>query len=150
MPGSHETGPSSPQPGSKAGLGAAASYDPEAVRAKYHAERAKRMVPGRTDIRDLRTDAHLARYRDDPFTPVMERHPVADEVDVVIVGGGIAGVLAGAHLRKAGVERIRIVDEAGRICGTRERDRDPGPVCDPRRYNSIPTLLEVQHNPPHP
>ena len=33
----------------------------------------------------------------------------------MIVGGGIAGVLAGAQLRKAGVERIRIVDQAGGI-----------------------------------
>ena len=32
MPGSHETGPPAPQPGSKAGLGAAASYDPERLR----------------------------------------------------------------------------------------------------------------------
>ena len=44
----------------------------------------------------------------------LERDPVVDEVDVVIVGGGIAGVLAGAQLRMAGVERIRIVDKAGR------------------------------------
>ena len=41
-----------------------------------------------------------------------------DEVDVVIVGGGIAGVVAGANLRKAGVERVRIVDQAGGIGGT--------------------------------
>src|SRR2546430_12677167 len=149
MPGSHETGPSSPQPGSKAGLGAAASYDPEAVRAKYPAERAKRMGPGRTDIRDLRTDAHLARYRDDPFTRVMERDPVSDEVDVVIVGGGIAGVLAGAQLRKAGVERIRIVDEAGGIGGTWYWNRYPGVMCDVESYIYIPMLEELDYIPTH-
>ena len=76
---------------------AAAGYDPEAVRAKYLAERDKRLVPHRADIRDLRTDEHFARYRADPFTPVVEREPVADDVDVVIVGGGIAGILAGAQ-----------------------------------------------------
>ena len=66
----------------------ATGYDAEAVRAKYLAERDKRLVPGRADIRDLAADEHFARYRDDPFTPRAERAPVADEVDVVIVGGG--------------------------------------------------------------
>src|SRR5580704_11015963 len=106
MSGSDPTAPSS-----TAGASRGATYDPEAVRAKYLAERDKRLVPGRADIRDLRTDEHFARYRDDPFSPVTGRDPVVDEVDVVIVGGGIAGVLAGAHLRKAGLERIRIVDQ---------------------------------------
>ena len=38
-----------------------ANYDPEAVRAKYLAERDKRLVPHRADIRDLRTDEYFAR-----------------------------------------------------------------------------------------
>jgi len=97
-------------PGSKP---TAAGFDPEAVHAKYLAERDKRLVPHRADIRDLKVDEHFARYREDPFTPFIERDSVADDVDVVIVGGGIAGVLAGARLRQAGVDRIRIVDEAG-------------------------------------
>jgi NADPH-dependent 2,4-dienoyl-CoA reductase/sulfur reductase-like enzyme len=99
-------------------LPTAADYDAEAVRARYRAERDKRLVPGRADVRDLRTDEHFARYRDDPFTPVTERDPVVDEVDVVVVGGGIAGVSVGAQLRKAGLERISIVDQTGGIGGT--------------------------------
>src|SRR6202167_5223542 len=95
MPEFRPTGPSSPRRGSTTGAGGAASYDPEAVRAKYLAERDKRLVPGRAEIRDLKTDEHFARYRDDPYAPVVERDPVVDEVDVVIVGGGIAGVVAG-------------------------------------------------------
>ena len=125
----------------------AASYDPEAVRAKYLAERDKRLVPGRADIRDLRTDEHFARYRDDPFTPVIERDPVADDVDVVIVGGGIAGVLAGAHLRKAGIERIRIIDQAGGIGGTWYWNRYPGVMCDVESYIYIPMLEELDYIP---
>jgi cation diffusion facilitator CzcD-associated flavoprotein CzcO len=125
----------------------AAGYDPEAVRSKYIAERDKRLVPGRADIRDLRTDEHFARYRDDPFTPVIERHPVADEVDVVIVGGGIAGILAGAHLRKAGIERIRIVDQAGGIGGTWYWNRYPGVMCDIESYSYLPMLEELDYVP---
>jgi cation diffusion facilitator CzcD-associated flavoprotein CzcO len=133
--------------GAKAGLGGGASYDPEAVRAKYLAERDKRMVPGRTDIHDPRADQHFARYRDDPFTQVIERDPVADEVDVVIVGGGIAGILAGAQLRKAGVDRIRVIDEAGGIGGTWYWNRYPGVMCDVESYTYIPMLEELDYIP---
>jgi cation diffusion facilitator CzcD-associated flavoprotein CzcO len=123
------------------------NYDPEAVRAKYLAERDKRLIPGRADIRDLRTDEYFARYRDDPFTPVVERDAVADEVDVVIVGGGIAGTLAGANLRKAGVERIRIIDQAGGIGGTWYWNRYPGVMCDVESYIYLPMLEELDYIP---
>ena len=128
----------------------AANYDPEAVRAKYLAERDKRLVPHRADIRDLPTDEHFARYRDDPFTPFIERDPVADDVDVVIVGGGIAGLLAGARLRKAGVERIRIIDQAGGIGGTWYWNRYPGVMCDVESYIYLPDARGARLHPDPP
>ena len=125
----------------------AASYDPESVRAKYLAERDKRLVPGRASIRDLKTDERFAGYRDDPFTPFIERDAVADEVDVVIVGGGIAGIVAGARLRQAGVERIRIIDQAGGIGGTWYWNRYPGVMCDVESYMYLPMLEELDYIP---
>jgi cation diffusion facilitator CzcD-associated flavoprotein CzcO len=122
-------------------------YDPDAVKAKYLAERDKRLVPGRADIRDLTTDAAFARYRDDPFTPRVERPPVHDEVDVVVVGAGIAGLLAGAELRKAGVERIRLVDQAGGVGGTWYWNRYPGVMCDVESYQYLPMLEELGYVP---
>ena len=124
------------------------TYDPEAVRAKYLAERDKRLVPDRAAIRDLRTDEHFARYRDDPFTPYIQRDPVADAVDVVVVGGGIAGVLAGARLRQAGISRIRIIDQAGGIGGTWYWNRYPGVMCDVESHIYIPMLEELGYVPP--
>ncbi len=124
-----------------------ANYHPEAVRAKYLLERDKRLVPGRSDIQDLRADERFARYRDDPFTPFIERDPVVDDVDVVIVGGGIAGVLAGAQLRKAGIERIRIIDQAGGIGGTWYWNRYPGVMCDIESYIYLPMLEELDYVP---
>jgi len=129
--------------------GEVGGYDPEAVRAKYLAERDKRLVPGRAEIRDLSRDEHFASFRDDPFTPITERPPVADDVDVVIVGGGIAGVLAGAQLRKAGIERIRIVDQAGGIGGTWYWNRYPGVMCDVESYIYLPMLEELGYVPKH-
>ncbi|MGD0394595.1 MAG: NAD(P)/FAD-dependent oxidoreductase, partial [Acidimicrobiales bacterium] len=113
----------------------------------YLAERDKRLVPGRAAIRDLRTDEHFAGYRADPHTPFIERDPLSDEVDVVIVGGGIAGILAGANLRKAGIERIRIVDQAGGIGGTWYWNRYPGVMCDVESYIYLPMLEELDYIP---
>ncbi|MGQ0431169.1 MAG: flavin-containing monooxygenase [Microthrixaceae bacterium] len=125
------------------------SFDPDAVHAKYLAERDKRLVPGRADIRDLTTDEHFASFRKDPFTPLVERDAIVDDVDVVIVGGGIAGVLAGARLREAGVERIRIVDQAGGVGGTWYWNRYPGVMCDVESYIYMPMLEELDYIPKH-
>jgi cation diffusion facilitator CzcD-associated flavoprotein CzcO len=123
------------------------NFDPEAVHAKYLAERDRRLVEGRADIRDLEHDAYFARYREDPFNPMVERKPVSDEVDVVVVGGGIAGVLAGANLRKAGIERIRIIDQAGGIGGTWYWNQYPGVMCDVESYIYMPMLEELDYVP---
>jgi cation diffusion facilitator CzcD-associated flavoprotein CzcO len=123
------------------------AFDPEVVHAKYRAERDKRLVPGRAAIRDLTRDEYVAGYRADPFTPLTERPPVVDDPEVVIVGGGIAGILAGAHLRKAGIERIRIVDQAGGMGGTWYWNRYPGVMCDVESYQYLPMLEELGYVP---
>ncbi|MBA2610126.1 MAG: NAD(P)/FAD-dependent oxidoreductase [Actinobacteria bacterium] len=122
-------------------------FDQDAVKEKYLAERDKRLVPGRTDIRDLARDEHFARFREDPFTPRAERDLVADDVDVTIIGGGIAGVLAGVQLRKAGVDRIRIIDKAGGVGGTWYWNRYPGVMCDVESYIYMPMLEEMDYVP---
>jgi len=125
------------------------AFDPEVVRARYLRERDKRLVPGRTAIRDLAHDEAVRRYRDDPFTPMVERDPIVDETDVVVLGGGIAGILVGVELRKAGVDRFRIVDQAGGIGGTWYWNRYPGVMCDVEASIYIPMLEELGRVPAH-
>jgi len=122
-------------------------FDPDVVHAKYLAERDKRLVAGRAAIRDLTRDEYVAGYRADPFTPYVERQPVTDDPDVVVLGGGIAGILAGVHLRKAGVERIRVVDAAGGMGGTWYWNRYPGVMCDVESYQYLPMLEELDYIP---
>lgn len=123
------------------------SYDPEVVKAKYLAERDRRLVAGRSDIRDLATDEFFASFTADPFTTPVDRAPVSDHVDVCIIGGGIAGVTLGAHLRMQGVDKIRIVDVAGGVGGTWYWNRYPGVMCDVESYSYIPMLEELGYVP---
>jgi cation diffusion facilitator CzcD-associated flavoprotein CzcO len=120
---------------------------PEAIRKKYLEERDKRLVEGRAAIRDLRTDPFFSHYRHDPFTRYEDREAVSDDVDVAIIGGGMAGVLAGAQFRKAGLRRIRIIDEAGGIGGTWYWNRYPGVMCDVESYTYLPMLEELGYIP---
>jgi len=127
--------------------GFAHGFDPDKVRRKYLQERDKRLVAGLAAIRDLRTDHHFARYRRDPFTAYRDRAPLTDAVDVAIVGGGMAGVVAGAQLRKAGARRIRIIDEAGGVGGTWYWNRYPGVMCDVESYSYLPMLEDLGYIP---
>jgi cation diffusion facilitator CzcD-associated flavoprotein CzcO len=118
-------------------------FDSEVVRAKYQAERARRMVVDRTETVDLSHDERFANYLSDPFTVYVPRHPVVDDVDVVIIGAGLSGVIQGAELRKAGIERIRFIDKAGGVGGTWYWNRYPGLMCDVESYIYMPMLEEM-------
>jgi len=125
----------------------ASGFDRDAVNRKYAEERSKRMIEGRAATRDLNADEHFSSYRDDPFTPHIERDPIDDEIDVAVIGAGIAGVVAGADLREAGIERIRLIDAAGGIGGTWYWNRYPGVMCDVESYVYMPKLEEMGYVP---
>ncbi len=124
-----------------------APFDPEAVHAKYLEERDKRLVQGRADIRDLTGDNLFAKYREDPFSAFAHRDAISGDVDVAIIGAGIAGLVAGAELRKAGVRQIRMIDEAGGVGGTWYWNRYPGVMCDVESYIYMPMLEEMDYIP---
>jgi cation diffusion facilitator CzcD-associated flavoprotein CzcO len=122
-------------------------FDPEAVRAKYAEERAKRMTAGRGVIHDLRHDQEFADYLRDPFTPFVDRAPVRIDTDVCIIGAGMSGVVMGAKLRDEGVRGITLVDRAGGIGGTWYWNRYPGVMCDVESYIYMPMLEEMDYVP---
>jgi cyclohexanone monooxygenase len=126
---------------------AGAGFDPEALRRKYREERDKRL---REDGNEqyLEVAGEFAHFLDDPYAePGFEREPLTDEVEVLIVGGGFGGLLAGARLRQAGVEDIRIVDPASDFGGTWYWNRYPGIACDVESYTYLPLLEEVGYVP---
>ena len=122
-------------------------FDPDALRAKYRAERDRRLRPDGND-QYLEVAADFRHYIDDPYVePGFTRAPLTDEVDVVIVGGGFGGLLAAARLREAGVQDIRIIEKGGDFGGTWYWNRYPGAQCDIEAYIYLPLLEETGYIP---
>src|SRR3954463_5181788 len=121
-------------------------FDPAALREKYREERDKRL---RADGNDqyIEVAGDFARYVEDPYAAPIEREPLTDEVDVVIIGGGFGGLLAGARLREAGGHDIRIIEKGGDFGGTWDWNRYPGAMCDVESYIYLPLLEEVGYVP---
>jgi cyclohexanone monooxygenase len=122
-------------------------FDPDALRAKYRRERDKRL---RADGNDqyVEVRGRFAHFLDDPYAaPGFTRAPLGDEVEVAVIGGGFGGLLAGARLREAGVESIRVIDAASDFGGTWYWNRYPGIACDVESYIYLPLLEEVGYLP---
>ncbi len=117
-------------------------FDPDALRKKYREERKKRI---RQDGNEqyVEVKGAFAHYLDDPYVdPGFTREPLTDQVDVVVIGGGFGGLLAGARLREAGVEDIRVIEKGGDFGGTWYWNRYPGAQCDIEAYVYLPLLEE--------
>jgi cation diffusion facilitator CzcD-associated flavoprotein CzcO len=123
-------------------------FDPDALKARYLAERDKRLRPdGNSQYVDVAGD--FSRYIDDPYVEPIERDPLSDHTDIVIIGGGFGGLLMGGRLREAGFEDIRVIEKGGDFGGTWYWNRYPGAMCDVESYCYLPMLEELDYIPKH-
>ena len=123
------------------------SPDLDEIRRRYREEREKRL---RADGPDqyIQVTGPFAHYTDDPWADAdVTREPLHDEVEVLVVGGGFGGLLAGARMRQQGLDRIRFVDPASDFGGTWYWNRYPGISCDVESYVYLPLLEEVGYVP---
>ncbi|TDC95602.1 NAD(P)/FAD-dependent oxidoreductase [Actinomadura sp. 7K507] len=121
--------------------------DHEALRAKYLAERDKRLRPdGQRQY--LATEGGFEEFYDaDPYTPVVPREPISDDIEVAVLGGGFAGLICAARLKRAGVGDVRVVELGGDFGGVWYWNRYPGIQVDTDSYCYLPLLEETGYMP---
>jgi cyclohexanone monooxygenase len=121
-------------------------FDPDALREKYRKERDKRLrADGNEQYKEV--VGEFAHYVEDPYVELIVREPLSDDVDVVVIGGGFGGLLAGARLRQAGVTDLRMIEKGGDFGGTWYWNRYPGAMCDVESYIYLPLLEELGYVP---
>jgi cyclohexanone monooxygenase len=121
--------------------------DLPALREKYRQERDKRLrLEGSKQYVELSND-FAEFYEVDLHTPPVVRDPISADIGVAVLGGGFAGLLAAAHLKKAGVQDVRVIEMGGDFGGVWYWNRFPGIQCDNDAYCYMPLLEELDYMP---
>src|SRR6201995_3113160 len=123
------------------------TFDPDALRTKYAEERRRRL---RSDgiSQYVEITGAFSMFGEDPWAdPDFRRDPIADFVDVAVVGAGFGGLLIGARCKQLGVENVRLIDKAADVGGTWYWNRYPGIACDVESYVYMPLLEELGYIP---
>jgi cyclohexanone monooxygenase len=124
--------------------------DVDALRARYLSERDKRIRPEGQGQYVLTENEFEQYYDADPYTPVQPREPIrgaAGEIEVAVLGGGWAGLIAAARIQQAGVSDCRIIELGGDFGGAWYWNRYPGIQVDTDAYCYLPLLEETGYLP---
>jgi cyclohexanone monooxygenase len=121
--------------------------DPEALRERYLAERDKRLRADGQGQYLVTEGAYEDFYAGDPYTPVLPREPISADIDVAILGGGFAGLVAAVRVQAAGISDFRIIELGGDFGGAWYWNRYPGIQCDTDSYCYLPLLEETGYMP---
>jgi len=113
------------------------------MREKYRQERDRRVRKEGQKQYVQPVDDFAHEYEGDPHMPIEPREALSEDIDVAVLGGGFAGILAGVNLRKAGVTNFRTIDHAGDFGGVWYWNRYPGIQCDNDAYCYLPLLEEM-------
>ncbi|MBX3705739.1 MAG: NAD(P)/FAD-dependent oxidoreductase [Pseudomonadales bacterium] len=122
-------------------------FDLSALRRKYREERDRRLrEDGENQF--IHTTGEFSRFKDfDPYAKRMPRDRLTIETEILILGGGFAGLSVAGRLIEAGFHDIRLVDNAGDFGGTWYWNRYPGAQCDIDAYCYLPLLEETGYMP---
>jgi cyclohexanone monooxygenase len=120
------------------------NFDPVALRRKYDEERDKRLKLRPEGLAQfIKMQGQFEHYAQDPYVEFEPRKPWTEDVDVAVIGGGFAGMLAAVRLVEQGIDNIRIFERGGDFGGTWYWNRYPGAACDVESYIYLPLLEEM-------
>ena len=134
------------QPFSQTDLG----FDPDELGRLYEEEREKRIRPdAEAQYLQISNDSPFSNkyLEEDPYSKKIERAPLEDEREVIIIGGGWVGMLTAARLIENGVCDFRIIESGSDFGGTWYWNRYPGAQCDIESYSYLPLLEETGYMP---
>ncbi|MFE7423805.1 flavin-containing monooxygenase [Rhodococcus sp. NPDC057529] len=130
-------------------VGGPLDFEPESLQRRYDMERERRVRPEGSAQYVGATDA-FANYSNDPWLESpLQRDPLVEHTDVIIVGGGFGGLVTAARLHEAGFRDIRFIESAGDFGGTWYWNRYPGAMCDIEAHIYMPLLEEMGYAPKH-
>ena len=119
--------------------------DRQALRERYLAERDKRLRPDGPD-QYVEMTGRYGHFIEDPYVEMAPREPRTDEVTVVLVGGGFAGLVTAAP-RAGGDHRRPHRREGRRLRRHVVLEPVPGAQCDVESYIYLPLLEETGYVP---
>ena len=122
-------------------------FDPDFLRERYKSERDKRIRPDGNEQYLEATGSFLHFSKDNRGGKVLERKSFSNEVDVVVIGGGFGGLIAGARLKDAGIDDVLLIEKGADFGGTWYWNQYPGARCDVESYIYLPLLEEVDKIP---
>ncbi len=93
-------------------------------------------------------EGEFAKYLEDVYSGApVPRESLTDECEILVVGGGFAGLLLWHKLSVAGFTDVRFCEKGGDVGGTWYWNRYPGIACDVESYSYLPLLEEMGYIP---
>ena len=119
------------------------------AREKYLEEKIKREHHSISDyVSEIHHGSEPDNFWDDPHTDgSFTREPLTDEVEALVIGGGIGGLAMAVRLHDAGCTDVRIVEKGADFGGAWYWNDYPGAQCDIDASIYLPLLEEMDYVP---
>jgi cyclohexanone monooxygenase len=128
----------------------ALGFDPEQLAERYRIERSRRLRDdAESQFVQVGEDSPFTNsfLTNDPYSELIERDPIKDVREVIVIGGGWVGLMTASRLIQAGVTDMLIVESGADFGGTWYWNRYPGAQCDIESYSYLPLLEETGYIP---